>query len=125
MAAKTPEDLDRLFGEHLNAGALEALVSLYEPDAVLVQQDGSMASGQSAISAALAQFLALKPRIRMHVVRTIRAGGSLAVLRNDWTATATSPEGDPIEVAGKAIEVVRRQADGNWLFVVDEPFALG
>jgi hypothetical protein len=31
MTPRTPEDVDRLFGEHMNAGDLDALVGLYEP----------------------------------------------------------------------------------------------
>ncbi len=27
------------------------------------------------------------------------------------------------ELSGKTIEVVRRQPDGTWLFVIDDPFA--
>ena len=33
MAARTPEDLDRLFAGAMNAGNLDALVALYEPQA--------------------------------------------------------------------------------------------
>ena len=45
MTANAPEDLDRLFGEGINAGNVEAVLALYEPDAVLVRQDGTHAVG--------------------------------------------------------------------------------
>ena len=105
--------------------SLDELVALYEAEAVLVGQDGSPARGTNAIRDALAQFIAMKPKIRMNVVKTVRPGGSVAVLYNDWSLAATGPDGTPIQLAGKAIEVVRRQPDGNWLFVVDDPFARG
>lgn len=125
MAAKTPEDVDRLFGEHLNAGALESLAALYEPEAALVNQDGSTAHGPAEIGTALASIIALRPRIRMNVVKTVHIGDSLAALYNDWTMSATSPDGDLIEIAGKALEIVRRQSDGTWMFLLDDPFARG
>jgi len=37
----------------------------------------------------------------------------------------TGPDGQPTAMAGKAIEVVRRQADGTWRFIVDDPWARG
>src|SRR5207249_1628149 len=39
MPARTPEDCDRLFAEHVNAGDLEALLALYEPGCSLVRAD--------------------------------------------------------------------------------------
>jgi uncharacterized protein (TIGR02246 family) len=125
MAARTAEACDRMFEEHLNAGDTEGLVALYEPDAALVNQDGSLARGAAAIRAALAGFVAMKPSIRMHVVKTVRVGDDLAVLYNDWALSAAGPDGTPVEMVGKAIEVVRRQVDGTWRFAVDDPFGRG
>ena len=125
MAARTPEDCDRLFAEHVNAGDVDAVARLYEPRATLVQQDGPPATGAAAIRDALAGFAALKPRIEMNVTRVVKAGDDLAVLYNDWTLVGTDPDGKRLELTGKAIEVVRRQRDGTWLFAVDDPFARG
>ena len=41
----------------------------------------------------------------------------LALLRNDW-----SFESDAAELSSSASEVVRQQADGSWLYVIDHPF---
>ena len=49
----------------------------------------------------------------------------IAVLYNDWNLSANGRDGKRIERAGKAIEIVRRQADGTWLFVFDDPYARG
>jgi uncharacterized protein (TIGR02246 family) len=101
------------------------LVSLYEPQANLLQRDGTAATGTAAIREALAGFLAMKPKIAMSVHKVVRAGDDLAVLYNDWSMSATGPDGGSMSVTGKAIEIVRRQADGTWRFAVDDPFARG
>ena len=44
---------------------------------------------------------------------------------NDWTMSAKGSDGAPIERAGRAIEVVRRQADGTWRVAIDDPYARG
>ncbi|HYC00747.1 MAG TPA: SgcJ/EcaC family oxidoreductase [Candidatus Limnocylindrales bacterium] len=125
MSAKTPEECDSLFAEYVNEGDVDELVQLYEEDGVLVQQDGSCARGPEAIRHALEPMVSTRPRLRMNVVRTITAGDGLAILYNDWTMNGHGPDGSVLELHGKAVEVVRRQPDGSWLFVVDDPFARG
>ena len=125
MAARTAEECDELFARYANAGDLDRLVGLYETDGNLVQQDGSAAHGRTAIRAALAGLVTTGPKLVMNVTKVVRAGDDLAVLYNDWSMTAKGPDGQPAAMSGKAIEIVRRQADGTWLFAVDDPFARG
>src|SRR5262245_55525736 len=122
--AGTPEDCDRLFGERLNAGDLDGLVALYEPNATLVRDDGSQATGTEAIRAELAKLLEMHPHITMNVLRVRKGGGDIAVLDDDWHATGKL-NGKKVDVAGHASEVVRRQKDGTWRFVIDDPDARG
>jgi uncharacterized protein (TIGR02246 family) len=123
MPANTPEDVDRLFGEYVNAGDMDSLVDLYEPDATLIPEPGHKAVGREDIKNAFGQMLAARPKITMNVIGTVGAGDVVA-LYNDWSMTITGPDG-PQEFEGKAIEVVRKQADGTWRFVIDDPYARG
>ena len=125
MPARTPGECDRLFEEHVNAGDVEAVVALYEEGGSLVQHDGGVATGHSAIRGVIARLVAMQPKLRNDVVRVVQAGEGLALLYNDWSMSARGRDGNPIERAGKAIEVVRRQADGTWRFVIDDPYARG
>ena len=125
MPARTPEECDALFATSINSGNLEGLVALYEPQASLVQQDGTPARGTAAIREGLAGFVAMHPKITMNVTKVVRAGDDLAVLYNDWSLTAKGPDGNPMAMSGKAMEIVRRQRDGTWMFAVDDPFARG
>jgi uncharacterized protein (TIGR02246 family) len=119
--ARTPEDTDRLLGERVNAGDLDGLVALYEGGATLIRTDGTPATGHDAIRAELAGILAAKPKITMNVKTVRRGGDNVAVLYNDWHGTVTHEEGEVEAVRGCAVEVVRRQPDARWLFVVDDP----
>jgi uncharacterized protein (TIGR02246 family) len=121
MKARLPEDVDRLFGELVNAGNLDALIDLYEPGASLLQADGSAAVGHAAIRKALGELLGSKPRIQMKTAR-IAKGDDLAVLYSEWLLATTGPSGAREELAGKSVEVVRRQADGSWRFAIDDPY---
>jgi uncharacterized protein (TIGR02246 family) len=125
VTARSPEECDHLFAETVNAGDLEALVALYEPTCSLVQRNGSVAVGRAEIRAVLGRLLAMQARIATEIVKVTRAGEELAMVYNDWRMAAHGPDGRPIEASGRAIEVVRRQPDGTWLFALDDPFARG
>jgi ketosteroid isomerase-like protein len=45
--------------------------------------------------------------------------GDIALTHSRWSMTTPSPMG------GRAVEVARRQPDGTWLYVIDDPFTLG
>lgn len=117
MPARTAEECDQLFEQHINAANLDGLVALYEPNATFVPQEGEPLRGTAAIREALAGFVAMKPRLTMNVTRVIPIGADLAMLYNDWSMTAGGQS-----ATGKAIELMRRQADGTWRFVLDAPF---
>jgi len=125
MPAHTPEECDRLFGEHFNAGDLDALMTLYEPGGSLVRLDGSVATGHADIRRVLDRLVAMRPTLRLNVLKVVRNGEDIAMVYNDWTMSATGADGAPIERAGRAIEVVRRQADGTWRVAIDDPYARG
>jgi uncharacterized protein (TIGR02246 family) len=122
MPARNPKDVDLLVIEALNAGDVEAAVALYERDATFVAEPGKPATGLQAIREAINGFLALEPRLTIEVAQVVESG-DLALLCSSWTLKGTAPDGGPIEMAGQSAEVVRRQADGTWKFVIDNPFA--
>jgi uncharacterized protein (TIGR02246 family) len=119
--ARTPEEVDRLFEARVNAGDLDGLVALYEPDATLATEDAGNVIGHAAIRAYLQTLVGVKTRMDMGTYRVIPAGDGLAVVHHDWKATITTPDGQEMALTGKATEVVRRQPDGSWLFALDEP----
>ena len=124
MGARTPEDIDRLFADNLNAGKLDALVAIYEPQATLMPQPGKLVTGTAAIRESLAAFLAGKPKMTL-TVRRVAESGDLAVTSAKWQMSMTGPDGKPAQMSGESVEVVRRQADGTWRAVIDLPFGAG
>ena len=122
MPAQKPEQVDQLFEQAFNARDIDALMELYEPDAVLVAQPGQPAVGTEQIRAALEGFLALNGPIHMTHLGLVD-GGDIANAFGRWTVDGTGPDGQPVSLGGLSSEVVRRGADGAWRFVLDAPFA--
>ena len=121
MPAHAPEEVAQLWAESLTAGDLEALVELYEPDATLVAQPGEVVTGVEAIREVLSALLAMEPTFNLEVRKVLQTG-DLALSFADWTLSGTGPEGEAIEMAAQTSDVLRRQADGTWCFVIDNPF---
>jgi uncharacterized protein (TIGR02246 family) len=117
-----PEDYHRAFVEAFNAGDAEALMALYEPRASLVAQPGQVVTGTAPLRAALDGFLALKGRMSIET-RAVVLAGDLAQTHGQWTLSGTAPDGSPLQMAGRNTEVLRRQPDGSWLCVIDNPFS--
>jgi ketosteroid isomerase-like protein len=118
MAATTPEQIHRVLEERFNAGDLDGLMELYEPEAALIAQPGSVAHGGEPARAALQSFLALKGHIRLDTKLVVTVG-DLAYLANTWSLSGTGPDGTPVTLGATTAEVARRQADGTWRYVID------
>jgi uncharacterized protein (TIGR02246 family) len=121
MSERRPEEIHQAFMAAFNAGDAAALVALYEPEASLMPAPGQVVTGRAAIGEALAGFLALKGRMTIETVRVIQSG-DVALLHGAWILSGMGPDGSAIEMAGRNAEVVRRQADGSWMFAIDNPF---
>ena len=117
----SPTDPDRLLADRLAAGDLDGAVALYEPTAVLHREDGTTAVGREAIRKEFEGLAAMKPRVDMGTY-TVVSSDDLATVSHEWTASATE-KGKPVSFRGSALEVVRRQEDGSWRFVIDDPYA--
>ena len=122
MKIYDPERMHAVFAEAYNAGKVEDLVALYEPDAVLIPQPGQRAAGLSAIRESLVGFVNLKGSMQIETLSCLRSG-DLALLQAKWNLSATGPDGKPFELSSRTAEVVRQQSDGSWLFVIDNAFA--
>jgi uncharacterized protein (TIGR02246 family) len=124
MAAKTPEDMTRVWTEAFNRGDLDALMDCYEPDCVLTRSSGPNVVGREGIRALFGAAFVNRPRMETSV-RKIITNGELALCYGDWTLRGTNPDGTPRANSGKSVEVLRRQVDGTWRYILDDPFATG
>ena len=121
MSRGTPEQVLKSVVDGINTGNLEALMSLYEPEAAFAFQPGSLAHGLTGVRESVAALLAMKGTIDIKVTRVLEAGG-LAFVAGVWSFTGTGPDGTPVTLTGRNGDVLRRQEDGSWRFVIDNPW---
>jgi uncharacterized protein (TIGR02246 family) len=108
--ALEPDDLTRLFVERANAGDGAGVAALYEPEAVMAYPPGDVTVGRDAIRALWEQVLAKTPVFEPEPPLPTLVSGDIAL-----TATIAR------DGTGVRAQVVRRQADGTWLRLLDQP----
>lgn len=118
---ETPEQVLEAVVEGINTGNFETLMALYEPEAAFATQPGRLAPGLGGIRDALGGFVAMNGKLDLQVSRVLEVG-DLALVVGDWSFTGTGPDGEPVKLAARNADVLRRQADGSWRFVIDNPW---
>lgn len=122
MSATDARHLQDLFLKHFSAGDLDALIELYEPDAVFVGPDGTEAAGKEAVRGALHSLLSLPELSFTYNPYFAAQSGDLVLMHASWSITGRDPEGGPVALSGVTVEVARRSEDSGWRYVVDCPF---
>lgn len=121
MSTATPEGVLQSIVEGINTGDLESLMSLYESEAAFATQPGSLAHGAPGVREALAGFISMKGKLDLEVTRVLEVD-DLALVTGIWSFNGTGPDGEPVQLAASNADVLRRQADGTWRFVIDNPW---
>jgi uncharacterized protein (TIGR02246 family) len=121
MTTATPEQVIERFSSLLARSDLDALVDLYEPDAVFAPQPGRLVTGRAAIREALTGFLELQPQMDGEITEVL-VSDDTALVSNRWSLRGIAPDGAPVEMGGTSADVMRRGADGAWRIVIDNPW---
>ena len=118
MPAKSPEEICGLFQQYMAAGDIEGLLSLYDPEAVIVDRSGEVKKGEEGLRQNLAPFATAKARFDFTIKQVIHTG-DIALMHTRWTVSG------PQTMTVYAIEVARRQPDGTWRWLIGDPFTVG
>ncbi len=120
MTTSDPKDLHRVFAECVSAGDLEGVIALYEEGATLVGPDGAHATDGRAVRECLESLLAMAPQITPISSQALVVG-DIALMSNRWRMTFGQNGDGHTGFEGSSTEVARRQPDGTWLYVIDDP----
>ena len=121
MSTSTPEQVLESSVTGINSGDLDSLMPLYESEAAFATQPGDLAPGAPGIRQALDGFISMNGTLDLEVTRVLEVD-DLALVVGIWSFNGTGPNGEPVQLAAKNADVLRRQADGSWRFVIDNPW---
>jgi ketosteroid isomerase-like protein len=119
--ATEPEGVVASLLERFNSGRVEAMMSLYDPEAVFVTGDGRTVSDPAEIAKELESFLGLGLPMRA-TARHLFVADDIVQIVLDWSLDGVGPDGQQMHLAGSASDIARRGADGRWRYLIDNPF---
>ena len=118
---KTPEEVLDSVTEGINAGDLDSLMTLCEPDARFASQPGHLVKNPDGIRESLRSFIDMNGKLDLNVKRVLRAN-NLTLVTTEWSFDATDSDGKPVHMTAKSADVLRQQPDGIWRFALDNPW---
>jgi ketosteroid isomerase-like protein len=121
LPTATPERVLEAIVAGINSGDLESLMPLYESGAAFAAQPGTLAHGAAGVREALTGFISMKGKLELEVTRVLEVG-DLALVLGVWSFDGTGPDGEPVRLTARNADVLRRQSDGTWRFVIDNPW---
>ena len=115
----TPEVVHERFARYLRDQDLDGLGSLFDEHAMFVPGPGQEpVYGRESIKEALKPYLASPSTMEVKAA-SVHQNGDLAMVQPSWRITSE----DGI-VEGKAVEVMRRTSEGDWVYIIDNPYGV-
>jgi ketosteroid isomerase-like protein len=121
MSTATPEQVLESIVTGINSGNLDGLLPLYESEAAFATRPGTLAPGAPGIRDALGGFISMNGKLDLEVTRVLEVD-DLALVIGTWSFNGVGPDGEPVQLAAENADVLRRQTDGTWRFVIDNPW---
>lgn len=117
-----PADAVKYFRNCIVTGDLKGALSCFDKNAVYIERDGQEITGLDNIEKSMEHLCTWKPKIvgSKHRVTIV---GNLALWVDKWSMKATMPDGNPVEMNGATSCMMKKNEEGIWLWLVDNPFA--
>ena len=109
------------------AGQIDRVMQSYEPGAKVMFEPQSPVSDTDQLRTMFTAMSAANPQFT-YSGHEVYVSGDTGMHIAPWTMTATGPDGSEITQSGLSVAVFRRQSDGGWKMVLDNPhgqFLLG
>lgn len=103
------------------ASDIASVMASYEEKATVVFEPEAPVSDNEQLEQMFSGMAALKPVFDYPSGHDVIVNGDIALHISPWTMTGKTPDGQEITQNGLSVAVLRRQADGAWKMVIDNP----
>jgi ketosteroid isomerase-like protein len=101
-------------------GDIEGVMASYEKNASVVFEPGKPVSDPTILRKMFKETFTLNPKFS-YSGHEVFISNDIAVHYAPWTMKGKAPDGTVVEQSGLSVAVLRRQLDGKWLMVIDNP----
>jgi ketosteroid isomerase-like protein len=116
-----PKEFLDSYVENFNTRNIGTLMDMYETEAQFVTKSGHVINGLKNIRQSLQDFIDMNGNLKSKVKGVIQTS-NLALVNTEWSFKGTAPDGKPINISGRATDVLRQQSDGTWRVLIDNPW---
>ena len=120
MIPDSPEHAVELLDRAFNEGDIDAVLGFYEAAAVVVIEPGKLARGSEELRNFFARVVRSGTSAKQLRTHVIEADG-LALFLSRWTLRTGTGNPDAPSQTFVATTVFRKQSDGTWKVLIDNP----
>lgn len=99
---------------------IDKVLATYEDNAIVMFEPQKPVQGKEILRAVFTQFASMNPQFT-YSGHEVYISGDIATHIAPWKMVGQMPDGTKIEQSGLSVAVLRKQADGNWLMIQDNP----
>jgi len=99
---------------------IAGVLASYEKNAAVMFEPAKQESNPIEFKKNFEEFFQLNPKFS-YSGHEVYIANDLALHIAPWTMKGNAPDGTIIEQSGLSVAVLRKQADGSWLMVLDNP----
>ncbi|WP_106794307.1 DUF4440 domain-containing protein [Aquimarina sp. Aq78] len=99
---------------------IQAVMTSYEPNAVVVFEPEAPISDARVLQEMFTKMSMVNP-VFTYSGHEVFITGNIATHIAPWKMTAKAPDGTEIKQSGLSVAVLRKQKDGKWLMILDNP----
>ena len=108
--------------EAFENGDIDTVMNSYERNHVVVFEPNKPVSDAELVIQTFKAFASMKPKFT-YSGHEVFVADDIAIHIAPWTMTATAPDGQEAQQSGLSVAVLRKQQDGEWKMVIDNPHA--
>lgn len=101
-------------------GDIGGVMASYEPDATVVFEPGAPIKDPAVLQQMFQGAFTLNPRFE-YAGHEVFVQGDIAIHFAPWSMTGKSPDGMDVTNSGLSVAILRKQSDGRWLMIFDNP----
>lgn len=101
---------------------IEGVMASYEANATVVFEPEQAESDAVQIREMFLRTFSVNPQFTF-TGHEVFITGEIATHITPWHMTGTAPDGSKIEQSGLSVAILRKQKDGSWLMILDNPHA--
>jgi ketosteroid isomerase-like protein len=121
VIARSPEQAVELLDRAFREKDIETVLNFYEDSAVVVSEPGMIRRGAADLRSLFEQAMQMGTSAKQLKTWTIEAD-DVALFLSRWELRLEAPSREPSSRNFVATTVFRKQPDGEWKILIDNPF---